>query len=326
MISRMRARHHGSSGGSSGGSHGSSGGSSGGSNGRSYGSHGSSGGSHGSSGGSHGSSGGSYGSHGSSGGSHGSHGSSGGYVVSHATHSYSTPVHSTAVHSGSYESPVIQSSYQPYTVGQSTIQSSTPSTIVRGATSSSSTVQVAKPAIETGAAMLTVAVPMEAKVTVNGHETTSGGLVRQFKSRGLKEGYVYTYVVEATYLVNGEETKESKSVKLRTGDNQRIEFTQPIAEATPAEPKVEDVVTVVKLRVPDSAQVTLAGNPTSGSGSVRTFRTKQLKSGQQWADYTIRVTALVNGQTVSKERTINVIAGSTNELTFDFDTSSVASR
>jgi uncharacterized protein (TIGR03000 family) len=180
--------------------------------------------------------------------------------------------------------------------------------------------EAAKPAVDADAAMLTVAVPGGAKVTVNGHPTASDGAVRQFMSRGLKEGYVYTYVVVATFDVGGKEKTESKSVKLRPGDNERVEFTAPV------EPKVEDVVTVVKLHVPSEAQVTLAGNTTSGRGVVRTFRTKQLKAGQQWAGYTIRVTAVVNGQSHSKERTIDVAAGSTNELTFDFNSNAVAVR
>ncbi len=191
----------------------------------------------------------------------------------------------------------------------------------------SSSYESAKPAIETDAAVLTVAVPLDATVSVNGHPTTSGGSVRQFKSRGLKEGFVYTYVVKVTYSVDGQEKTESKSVKLRPGADERVEFVAPVSTVSKTvEPEPADVVTVVKLRVPAEAKVTLAGNPTNGSGPVRTFRTKQLKPGQQWAGYTIRVTMVVNGQTLSEERTIDVSAGSTNELAFNFDRSTVASR
>ena len=79
-------------------------------------------------------------------------------------------------------------------------------------------------------------------------------------------------------------------------------------------------------RVPADSVVTLAGNKTNGSGAVRTFRTKQLKSGQKWSAYTISVKAVVNGRPVSLERTLDVAAGSTHDLTFDFDNNSVASR
>lgn len=185
----------------------------------------------------------------------------------------------------------------------------------------------AKPVVESDAAMLTVEVPMNAKVTVNGHPTSSDGTVRQFMSRGLKKGYVYTYVVKATFDVGGEEKTDSKSIKLRPGDIERVEFEtpEPVQPATP-QPKTEDVVTVVRLHVPADAKVNLAGNDTSGSGTVRTFRTKQLKAGQQWAGYTVRVTSVRNGQPVVKERTVDVKAGSTTELTFNFDDDSIASR
>jgi uncharacterized protein (TIGR03000 family) len=196
-------------------------------------------------------------------------------------------------------------------------------------TNDSAGYESSKPAVEHDAAVLTVAVPGDAIVLVNGHQTKSDGTIRQFKSRGLKEGYVYTYVVKATYNVGGQAKTETKSVRLRSGSEERVEFVapEPAPKATVSKPvESEDVLTVVRLHVPSDAQVTLAGNATTGTGDVRTFRTKQLKPGQQWAGYTIRVTAVVGGQTVSKERTIDVTAGSTNELTFDFNGSSVASR
>ena len=97
-------------------------------------------------------------------------------------------------------------------------------------------------------------------------------------SRGLKKGFVYTYVVEVSFEANGKEHKESKSVKLRGGDIEELEFEAPAAPETP-EPTADEVVTVVRLHVPQNATVMLAGNATKGSGSIRTFRTKLLKSG-----------------------------------------------
>ena len=91
-------------------------------------------------------------------------------------------------------------------------------------------------------------------------------------------------------------------------------------------PVDDKVVTVVQLFVPADAEVSLAGNPTNGSGAVRTFRTKQLKAGEKWTDYTVRVTAKIDGQLVTKERTVNVKAGSVTELTFDFEDNAIASR
>jgi uncharacterized protein (TIGR03000 family) len=235
--------------------------------------------------------------------------------------------------STAYESAVIQSTYTPSHTA--TISPGVPlegSTLEGGALDTDTVIEsdryeAAKPAVEEEAASegdsatLTVEVPNDAVVTVNGHSTKSVGGVRQFMSRGLKDGHVYTYVVKAVFNVDGIEKTESKSVKLRVGDIQRIEF-----EALPAEPKTEDIVTEVKLHVPESAEVRLAGTLANGTGTVRTFRTKQLVAGQQWKGYTIRVTTTMNGLPISKERTVNVSAGSTTELTFDFDDHAIASR
>ncbi len=247
-----------------------------------------------------------------------------------------------------YESPIIESSYESYTpMGETIIDGGYPmgetnldsvpiegSSLQGGSLGTETNIDAVryestKPAIEADAAMLTVAVPTNAVVTVNGHPTTSDGNVRQFMSRGLKEGFVYTYVVDVTYEVGGTEKKDSKSVKLRPGDEETVEF------AIPAEPKsveddlveaAQDVITVVKLHVPADAEVSLAGNLTNGQGAIRTFRTKQLKPGQQWAGYTVRVTTSIDGQPVTKEHTVDVQAGSTTELTFDFANNVVASR
>ena len=179
--------------------------------------------------------------------------------------------------------------------------------------------------------MLRVRVPADAVVTVNDHETESGGQDRKFMSRGLKDGFVYTYVVKATYDIDGESQTTTKTIKLRPGDIESLDFTadasdEPADEAAQAKTPGDDLVTVVRLSVPENALVTLAGNPTGGSGLVRTFRTKQLKAGEVWDDYTIAVTAEVDGRDVTKQRTISVTAGQQVELDFDFADRSLVSR
>lgn len=296
--------------------------------------------------------------------------------TSYASSYSAPAAHSVSMGStASYESPVIESSYESYTpMGETVIDGgyntdsgySTGETILDsgydsgesiidyGASNSvgssskvvASTVgyktesaqrhESTKPAIDPDSAMLTVKVPFEAVVTVNDHDTESDGSVRQFMSRGLKEGYSYTYVVKVVYDVEGKTKTDSKSVVLRPGDIEQVEFDMPQSAASdsvqarkvPASDDVtgEDLVTVVQLHVPAEAKVSLAGNETSGSGPVRTFRTKQLKAGQQWTDYTVRVTAKVDGQSITKERTVNVEAGSVTELHFDFDDNAIAVR
>jgi uncharacterized protein (TIGR03000 family) len=179
-------------------------------------------------------------------------------------------------------------------------------------------------AVESDAALLTVSVPLDASVVVNGYKTQAVGLVRQFKSRGLKPGFVYTYVVDVTYTVDGSELTESKSVKLRPGTSELIEFAASTTVAV--ETENQDLTTVVQLHVPADAKITLAGNVTDGDGELRTYRTHQLTAGEVWSGYTVRVTTEINGKAVSKERTLDLVAGSTNDLTFEFGVNELASR
>lgn len=251
--------------------------------------------------------------------------------------------------SNRYESSVVRSTYSPRVRTASSVVSSVPlegSSLQGGAISTDSVqvrryqsakpavasesasqeVEAAKTAAEDNAATLTVEVPENAIVTVNGHKTQSEGAVRQYLSKGLQPGYVYTYVVKAVFDVDGVEQSETKSIKLRAGDVQRLEFSATLsAESEEAQPQEDDLVTTVKLHVPEGSEVELAGTRTGGEGATRTYRTTQLDAGQKWEGYTIRVTAMIDGQPVTKERTVDVEAGSVTELTFDFDEQVVAS-
>jgi uncharacterized protein (TIGR03000 family) len=355
----------GSSGGASYASGGSSGGASytsGGSSGASYASSGSSGGASyasGSSGGASYASGGSNGSALSASYASTSYASSGGYASSSV--SYDVPVNTVSMGSTSavYESPVVSSSYDSGISYEGSYPASSSETIIDDTIISdgssmidaipmdsfeSSRYESARPSTESDEAILNVIVPEGAVVTVNDHETESEGETRKFMSRGLKKGYVYTYVVKATFDRDGEPKTETKSIKLRPGDVELVSFHDSnlvkdpvdlIVKSTKSDEKLiakstieesKDVVTIVRLTVPPTAEVTLAGNPTAGGGRIRTFRTKQLKAGQKWTDYTVAVTVVIDGTPVTKTKTIDVDAGTTNEIVFEFDDNTLASR
>lgn len=291
--------------------------------------------SHYSSGGaSYGSSGGSYGSSG------GSYGSSGGHVsMSHHGGSYGSSGHGSS--GGSSGGTVISGYSSEYSGGYSTSPSDYDSVPVYGSESGDAVVAPPEPnaapaqsdapatdveaKVEGDSAILTVAVPEDAIVTVNGLPTKSSGPIRQFMSTGLESGFVYKYVVEVRYADS--DKAETRTVRLRAGAAERLVFAGPnadnVVEREPAQAELETVVTV---RVPADAKVSLAGNDTNGAGEVRTFRTRQLAAGEAWSNYTIRVTATVNGSSISQERSLNLVAGSAHELTFDFESSDVANR
>ena len=273
-------------------------------------------------------------------GSSGGHGSSGGGVYRHAVRrpvyhassggssggvsAYSAPLYTESapvVPADSIESPIYEASDESFYDEPAPL--SDEMIIDRDAEVSPETSQ-----LEKDAALLTVAVPSEnAVVTVNGNATTSDGTIRQFMSRGLKDGFVYTYVVNVQYEVDGATKSAQQAVKLRAGSAERLVFEAESATNvvdTDAAPQATDAETVVKLHVPAGAEVSLGGNLTNGEGETRIFRTKQLAAGEQWDNYTVRVTVDVNGQPISKERTLDVAAGSFNELSFEFDDAALA--
>jgi len=71
---------------------------------------------------------------------------------------------------------------------------------------------------------LTVWVPNEAKVTINGMLTKSTGSKRHFVSYGLRPGYSYKYVVKAEIVREGKIVTEEQTVALAAGDRSGVAF------------------------------------------------------------------------------------------------------
>jgi len=163
--------------------------------------------------------------------------------------------------------------------------------------------------------LLTVDVPEDAKVFVNGQATRSTGERREYVSRNLEPGYSYTYEIRAEAIRDGQSVVETKKVDLKAGQTARLAF-----ELAPAD-KVETKLTV---RVPSDAKVYLAGNETSATGETSVHRTTGLKDGNRWSDYLIKVEIERGGRTIRKEKRIDLRAGESQELEFDFDADKVA--
>jgi uncharacterized protein (TIGR03000 family) len=72
--------------------------------------------------------------------------------------------------------------------------------------------------------VLTVWVPFDAKVSVNGMETRSTGSQRQFISYGLKPGFSYKYVVKAQVIRNGQTQEDTQTVTLTAGQITSVAF------------------------------------------------------------------------------------------------------
>lgn len=164
-------------------------------------------------------------------------------------------------------------------------------------------------------ASIAVTLPANAKVFVNNQETTSTGSLRNYVSKGLEAGKTYAYKLRVEFELNGEKVVEHKVLKLRAGDSLDVNFGSEDSSQLATE---EPVDTELKVVVPAGAQVFLSGTATKQQGTLRSFITKRLASGQAWDDYTVRVELEQDGQKLVKERTLTVVGGQTYELAFDF--------
>ena len=177
---------------------------------------------------------------------------------------------------------------------------------IGGQTFSASRAWSTKPSVSGTEVQLTVDVPMNAKVFVNGNPTKATGTSRQFVSKDLSPSEAYRFEVQAVYEVDGKEVSQTKTVIAKSGSAESLVF-DPSSSDDPVE-------TTLTLNVPEGASVVLANNSTKSDGNLRVYRTKQLKVGEAWDDYKIQVT--LNG--VTKEKTIRLIGGDKLEMSFNF--------
>jgi uncharacterized protein (TIGR03000 family) len=173
-------------------------------------------------------------------------------------------------------------------------------------------------------ALLSVSVPADAKIYINGTATTSSGSERQFVSRGLTSGNRYEYEVRAETIRDGNTVTETKTISLAAGQQVGLSFNfegnqeAPVAAGSNAKTKLT-------IHVPADAKVYLAGRETSSTGEVREFTTSKLAPGAEWKQYTVRVVTNIDGRDVTKDETITLTGGVDRDLTFDFNANPIAS-
>lgn len=174
-----------------------------------------------------------------------------------------------------------------------------------------------------GSTILAVNVPEDAKIYVNGMLTKTPGSQRRYVSRGLTAGLHYTYEIRAEVSRDGKTLTDTRVVQARAGDTTNVSFD---FSAQPTQLAAAPVTTTLTVRVPENARVSLAGNDTSSSGSVRQFTTTLLKRGEKWDDYRIVVTVDQDGRQLRREQTISLAAGDSRDVRFDFTEERLALR
>ena len=152
-------------------------------------------------------------------------------------------------------------------------------------------------------AVLSLKLPKEAKVYINGKLTKTEGRLRQYVSRNLTEGKNYRYRVKAVLEKDGREIVRTQLISMSPGKDQlvKFKFDQP-------------QVTTLVLKVPADAEVLLDGKATKAKGKIRTFSTRKLSNEQSWNDYKIEIRYVKDGQQVVEQRIVNLVAGTTETL------------
>jgi len=84
----------------------------------------------------------------------------------------------------------------------------------------------------------TVRVPdPNAEVWFQDHQTQQRGVVRQYESEPLAQGYTYTFTVRARWNQNGQMMDQTRQVNARAGQNVAVDFTAPAQESIQGMPQ-----------------------------------------------------------------------------------------
>lgn len=80
------------------------------------------------------------------------------------------------------------------------------------------------------AGQITIWVPSDARVTINGYRTSSTGERRVYVSHGLRPGLTYKYEIQAEVIRNGRAVQQTRTVYLTAGSVSQLAF---VLEGTP---------------------------------------------------------------------------------------------
>lgn len=163
-----------------------------------------------------------------------------------------------------------------------------------------------------GKAVLSLNVPRDAKVYINDKLTRTGGTLRSYVSRNLAFGEPYRYRVRVVSQFDGKEVTKKREVTMRGGTREEFAFN------------FEPIVTRVALNVPEDAKVVIDGKETSATGAFRSFSTEKLKAGK-WEDYSVEVSVVRGGKTLTKRESFDLGAGEFRFLEFEFGQTAASS-
>ena len=88
------------------------------------------------------------------------------------------------------------------------------------------------------AALISVRVPPDAKITFSGHETKEQGTFREFVTPSLADNRTYSYEMRAKWTENGQAVDRTREILVHPGDRIHVDFTRDatmVQQMTPAD-------------------------------------------------------------------------------------------
>ena len=154
---------------------------------------------------------------------------------------------------------------------------------------------------------MSLSLPAEAKVYINGRLTKTKGAVRNYIAKKLTAGEEQGYQIKVVLNRDGKRLVRTQSVRMKPGVTRTVkfDFNQP-------------VTTMLALKVPANAKVRLCGAETSATGERRFFETSKLQDGETWDGYEIEVVVDRDGKELVARKTLKLHAGDSTSIVFDF--------
>jgi len=175
------------------------------------------------------------------------------------------------------------------------------------------------PAIQTNAARIRVTLPdPQARVWVDGQQTSSTGMVRMFHTPELTSGG--SYRIKVSWMEGGREVTKERTCAVNPGQTASLDFGQgrsgseEAQESQPGTPAADG--TPIRVIVPDAqANVWINDRKMSATGTTRALTAPALRSGDG-SSYRVRASWTKDGQVVTQERTVSPTAGQSSVVDF----------
>jgi len=176
------------------------------------------------------------------------------------------------------------------------------------------------PEIQSTAARVRVTLPNpQARIWVDGQQTSSTGSVRMFHTPALTSGG--SYRIKVSWMEDGREVTKERTVAVSPGQTASLDFGQGRSgseEASESQPGTTSTAdgTPIRVIVPDAqANVWINDRKMTATGTSRSLNAPALRAGDT-SGYRVRASWTKDGQVVTQERTISPTAGQSSVVDF----------